>query len=304
MKHSQVEKLFVFGSRAQATGSRRSDLDILAITTQSIPNRDVSDWLHEKYPIVDFFQTQDLKEARSVVNGSVISAPQGINVTDLVGAIPIWERGRGFVDGAEKREEVSDEGVEFLMTIAAPALPKDYKKVVSDYLALLGEQGYPNTHIGYDWVEIGERLSGIIRHALDTRGWLTPKAKRITTASLRIESEYDFQNFVHLVLRPWLVDMEPEGVTIRVNGQDKRADFHVNRSRVVIEAKYFDDANSRAAVSKSLEGLKSFYQNNANVRLLLFWIATKGVNFDKLKLERTHSCLNDQPMILVKCFNV
>jgi len=52
---------------------------------------------------------------------------------------------------------------------------------------------------------------------------------------------------------------------------------------------------------KTLEGLKSFYQTNSNVKALLFLILVEdNIKFDNHKIEEEFSQIKSSPSIIVK----
>lgn len=94
-------EIWLFGSRVQETGSKRSDVDILVVDTSMRYNinkllkwRDESE---DRQPL-DIFLSRDGRHAESVVNGSALRDENGL--ASLLGARLLWRFGE-LVDDAE-----------------------------------------------------------------------------------------------------------------------------------------------------------------------------------------------------------
>ncbi|MCL2311186.1 MAG: hypothetical protein FWC41_01665 [Firmicutes bacterium] len=173
-------------------------------------------------------------------------------------------------------------------------------EVVIDYLE---NNSLPNTLIGFSWKEVANNIATIVEKSLDVPSKFSngSKAKNINTTSIRISSEYDFQNLIHLVLRPWLPSVEAENITVVFDGNTKNADFSIKGNSLIIEAKYIDSTGKKNDTLKTLEGLKSFYSNNANVKALLFLILVENsVGIDKHKIEEQFSQQGAEPSVCVR----
>src|SRR5690606_31916075 len=96
--------------------------------------------------------------------------------------------------------------------------------IVIDYLE---NNSLPNTLIGFNWKEIANNIATIVEKSLDVPNKFSngTKAKNINVGSIKISSEYDFQNLTHLVLRPWLPSLEAENIAVVFDGNTKNADF-------------------------------------------------------------------------------
>ena len=167
----------------------------------------------------------------------------------------------------------------------------------------LEHKNLPNTLIGFTWQDISENIAKIVERALDIPFKFSngTKAKNINTNTIKIASEYDYQNIIHLILRSWIPSVEAENIAVIFDGNTKNADFSVKGNSLIIEAKYIDTTGKKNDTLKTLEGLKSFYSNNANVRALLFLILVEdNVEIDKYKIESEFSQLTSQPSICVR----
>lgn len=177
-----------------------------------------------------------------------------------------------------------------------------YSNVVFDYIE---ENDLPNTLMGFTWDKIASNISNIVERIFDVPAHFSngSKAKNINVSSIKISSEYDFQNLVHLVLRPWIPSTEAENIAVIFDGNTKNADFSIKANSLIIEAKYIDSTGKKNDTLKTLEGLKSFYKNNSNVKSLLFLILVEeNVEIDKHKIEEEFSSLSGDVPIVIKVY--
>lgn len=184
-------------------------------------------------------------------------------------------------------------------------LGKSIENKLNVYFLEMENKNLPITFLGAEWLSIGNNLMSIIEKTLDVPSKFSngAKAKNINTQGLKISSEYDFQNLIHLVLRPWLPNTEPENIAIIYDGNKKNADFSINGSSIIIEVKYIDSTGKKNDTLKTLEGLKEFYKLNSNVKLLLFVILVEdSVDIDKHKIESDFSSIFGDVAIIVKIF--
>jgi hypothetical protein len=89
---------------------------------------------------------------------------------------------------------------------------------------------------------------------------------------VRPKSEYEWQDLIYIVLKPWLPGIGRENVAVVYDKQENRSDFSLFRDRLIIEVKYIRNSNEKAAVLKTLSGLTELYSKNANVQMILFVI--------------------------------
>lgn len=172
--------------------------------------------------------------------------------------------------------------------------------LVIDYLE---NNSLPNTLIGFNWKDIANNIATIVEKSLDVPSKFSngSKAKNINVGSIKISSEYDFQNLTHLVLRPWLPSLEAENIAVIFDGNTKNADFSIKGNSLIVEAKYIDSTGKKNDTLKTLEGLKTFYSNNANVKALLFLILVEEeVAIDKHKIESEFSQQSKEPIVCIR----
>lgn len=295
-----AQECFLFGSRRHRTRSYRSDIDLLVRCNSPLPRNDVEPWLAEKLNPVDLFVTLDFRAAESVVNGSSIFSTEG-NLTSLLQAVRIWSATGGFDDGASVDwEQFTLKDAHFERTILP--VSRDFAEVANNLRRKLEEADLPDTHLGFEWAEIGRSVAEIVKRGIITSKKLGKKAKNISNDNLCIANEYDFQNLIQLVLKPWLPSLEKEPFQVKYAGQEKYADFGVKNNQLVIEAKFAADKSEEAAVMKQLSGLTDLYRTAPNIRCLLFlWYVPESIKLDVAKIE--HDFSNDtkrSPIILTR----
>lgn len=298
-RFSGINKIFLFGSRAYKTNSPRSDIDLLIYSSKPIPNSEITEWLNSSFPPVDFFKTTDMKIAESAINGSAVYS--NTDTLDIkLDAIELWNNTIGFSTTFVDWEQKTRAGVEFLPT--QMPLNFDIVNCIKAYDKIIEENNFPNTNLGINWKDIGERLTKILTTAIVIPSKWTRGG---TYRNIVLTNEYDFQNFVEQVIKPWLPSMEREVTVAKYDGQEKNIDFSINWNSILIEAKHIKDANTEAKALKEIEGVKKFYQSNTSVRLLMFWILVeKAYDIDIHKIEADFSNLIHQPVILTKFFCV
>ena len=69
---------------------------------------------------------------------------------------------------------------------------------------------------------------------------------------LSFKSEYDIQDLLHSLLRPWVADIRPEEFTPSYAGSSTRMDFLLPRHSLVLELKYIRDRSHAKTVGSEL----------------------------------------------------
>lgn len=112
------------------------------------------------------------------------------------------------------------------------------------------------------------------------------KANSFSFDLLKINREYDFQNLIQLILRPVFPSIQPEPVQIKIDNNNKIADFSIYDNKIIIEAKYIYDTSSKNSVLKTINGLADFYSTNSNVKSIIFLVLyNPDVQLDRVQLE-------------------
>ena len=302
--HPKIQSIYLFGSRAYRTNSMRSDIDILAITEGILAISDVNSWLHDKYPPVDLFLSYDEKNATSAVNGSVVffrNNGKHNSLIEQLNAIKLWDIENGLSKEYTEWNLQTANNITFQMSII-PSYPMvNFNETLNAAMANLEASGIKSFFAGSTWQDIAYSITNIIETAMIKPTNYQRKACAYSFDLIKIQNEYDFQNLIHQVLRPIFKDISPENVMIRIDGSDKKADFGIGNNKIVIEVKWIDSTSKKAEVIKTLEGLKNFYSENANVRCLIFLILyKKTVDIDKTLLNYKFSYEKSIPQIIVR----
>lgn len=300
--HSTIEEIYLFGSRAHKTNSRRSDIDLLIYTNTPIASRDITDWLHSKYPPVDVFITTDKTTATSIINGSVIYSDKS-QLSEKLSATFLWDTVNTYHQHEQAIwEQLIDDEIDFKMSNTGVYLEKSPEDIINQYHEILLQRGMPYYNLGNQWRHIGDSISRMIE--LNMRKTDTPlnkKAKNFNVDCIKLKDEYDFQHLIYFTLKPVFPTIEAENQVIRIDGNKKNADFGILDNRIIIEAKHIKDTSSKNIVVKTLEGLKSFYTNNPNVKLLLFFVLYEGtVKLDERRNEALYSSEMGDVCVIVK----
>jgi nucleoside phosphorylase/predicted nucleotidyltransferase len=96
-----LEAVHLFGSRRYATGSPRSDVDLLLSFSAAPPaSTEVAEAARRINVYIDAFLERSATQAQSVINNSIISATSEPDLTSELNAVTIWSRGDGFVGEA------------------------------------------------------------------------------------------------------------------------------------------------------------------------------------------------------------
>ena len=293
-----IEEIYLFGSRGFNTNSYRSDIDLLVYTKTPLKVAEISHWLYTELNPVDIFETNDKIIARSFLNGSSITADKH-DIVETLQAKLLWTKDKDFSTSFDQWEQFTLKDAEFIPTMLP--IPNDFSGIARKFTSILEENGYPTTFLGTEWGEILESIHKIIQQSVSVPQFFNARAKFISKGNFKLDDEYDFQNLIHIVLKPWLPSTESENLVVRYNVQDKNADFSILKNSIVIEAKHIKTNNDRAGILKTLEGLKEFYKTNANVKGLLFLILVdKTVTLDDYKIEADFSYRSTSPVVLTR----
>jgi REase_DpnII-MboI len=88
--------------------------------------------------------------------------------------------------------------------------------------------------------EVGELLETLLRGLRRAMHPLTHRRKG--AQALSFSTEYDVQDLLHALLRPWVQDIRPEEFTPSYAGSSTRMDFLLPKYRVVVELKFVRDS--------------------------------------------------------------
>jgi hypothetical protein len=95
--------------------------------------------------------------------------------------------------------------------------------------------------------ELLEILLKGVRRAMDPLTY-----RRRGAQSLSFSTEYDVQDLIHALLRPWVADIRPEEVTPSYAGSSTRMDFLLPNHKIVLELKFVRDRNHAKNIGNEL----------------------------------------------------
>jgi REase_DpnII-MboI len=300
----QIEALYLFGSRRYRTGSPRSDVDILVefANASHIRPQELRAFSAEYCRALDLFVAEGGKAVSCANESHVRAASFGELVTRLE-AVCFWNRSKGILPADVDWNFEVPVGIDFKQTamLTVEPIAGGWLPSFRAHAKALEDAGIPvRPYLGSSVVEIADFLVGVLRKAVETSNNLNDRQ-----AAWRIvfKTEYDFQNLFFAAVKPWLPGLGREEITVWYDGQEKRADFNLLGSQIVVEMKHIRDAGTKAAVGKTLAGLASFYEKHPNVRLLLFAILVdKDVELDAAKWESDFTFTERTPQVWTRIF--
>ncbi|WP_027583425.1 hypothetical protein [Bradyrhizobium sp. Ai1a-2] len=279
-KQFQLKAIYLFGSRRFKTLSLRSDIDIFFVPASYIKSSDLRQFRHETCLALDIFLLENGR-ATSAINDSYIELDDDEAVIEVTRAVKLW---------SDEDGDSTDPDISWIQTYAdhlnfqETVLPNVRLVRSLDSLKVrLDQQGLPTAPvIGEDEEEIARRL---IETARVTGGFrkadFPGKGAARDSFVIAPQSEYDFQDLFWIATKPWIGQVAREHVEIVFDGQKKKSDFSLMRSRFIIEMKLAKDKNDAREIAKTLEGLAGFYRQHSNVRMVLFIIyAHKDAEID------------------------
>ncbi len=295
-KAPQISQIYIFGSRAFKTTSRSSDIDLLVISQSPTSLATEKEYVEDIHNPFDIFETSSIKcNAKSIKTGGYIfTRPIGflhkINIVKQLQAILLWDKSKSFTKDIETFNHIEVYNDAIFLGSVLPEISniRSNLKFVKEYYE---EHDIPDTQLGLTEKEILSTISKIIKIPFEDTffsAWLTSgKAKKFNCNCISIKSEYDFQNLIYFILKPWLPSINiltNQDAIIKIDGNNKIADLSFNN--FLIEAKYISDTNSKANIVKTLSGLKAFYHSNPKVRGILFPILCEdGVKIGESELR-------------------
>ena len=300
----QIEALYLFGSRRYRTGSPRSDVDILVGLGKDLHIRpqELRAFSSDYCRALDLFVAEGGK-AVSCANESHVRADSFPELVARLEAICFWNRSEGLLTADIDWEIRLPTGIDFVPTAMMTLEPigGGWSRPFRTHAKEIEAAGLPvQPYLGSNTIDIAAFLVKALRQALEATDNLNPKGKGWAVA---LRNEYDWQNLLFLVFKPWLPGLGREEATITYDGQDKRADFNLFGSQLIVEMKHIRDANTKGAVSKTLIGLRSFYEQHPNVRVILFAILVdRDVDLDDAKWESDFTFTERAPQVWTRIF--
>ncbi len=302
-KFETIENVYIFGSRRYKTESTRSDIDLLLTTAKRIKHSDLRDHTLESCTALDLFILDDNK-AVSIANESYIDDENQSKLLAKLNAVKLYHRGVGFT------EEMKDFAVlpldsrvnHKLSTL--PNLPDDAYEVQAliKYFKAADRKGLPTKpYIGQNADESSEMILSVIERIVESCGNVTGHGQAKTGWTNNLLNEYDFQNLFWISTKPWLPGLGREEVELKYDGNNKVSDFNLFNNQIVIELKHIKDNNDKRNIIKTLGGLKDFYKQHPNIRVLIFGVlVNKDVKLDDMKWEDDFSYLENDTKVKTK----
>jgi REase_DpnII-MboI len=303
-KKFELEAIYFFGSRRFKTRSLRSDIDIFFIPVGYIKPSDVRDFIEQTCIALDIFVLHHGR-AVSAINESYIELEDNAAVVEATKALLLWSSANGTVANSSVdwvQEYASHVGFE------PTVLPNQILRPSIDKLReRLSQQGLPTDPIiGESEEEVARRLLAVARAIAEFKEADFPgKGEARKSFVIHPQSEYDFQDLFWLAIKPWVGEAARERVELVFDGQRKKSDFSLMKSRFILEMKFAKDENDKREIVKTLDGLANFYRENANVRFLLFIIyARNAAAIDRVAWETRYSDVARTPRIVVSVIQV
>lgn len=302
-KQFPLKAIYLFGSRRFKTLSLRSDIDIFFVPASYIKQSDIRQFREGTCAALDIFLLENGR-ATSAINDSYIQLDNDGAVIEATRAIKLWSDGAGnSTDPDISWVQTYADHVRFQETV----LPNvRLVRSLDSLKARLDLQGLPTAPIiGEDEEEIARRLIETARVTGSFRQADFPgKGSARKSFVVAPQSEYDFQDLFWMATKPWIGQLAREQVEIVFDGQKKKSDFSLMRSRFIIEMKLAKDKNDAREIVKTLEGLAGFYRQHPNVRIVLFIIyAHKDAEIDRTTWETNFSRASE-PRVIVSILEV
>jgi len=299
-KFSEIEEIYLFGSRRYKTGSTRSDIDILLTTSKRIKHSDLRDFTLENNSALDLFVLSN-GTATSVANESYIESKTNDQLIKDLNAVLLYDRTSGGSEELTNRKTIKvDKRVGHEMTVL-PNTSSEYYEVQAllKYFHTAAENGLTaKPYLGTSTDEASEFIIKIMKNLVSTNHSVTNYGQAATGWTKELKNEYDFQNLFWITVKPWLPNLEREGVEVKYDNQEKRSDFSLFKNQLVIELKHIKNDGDKRAVVKTLESLAVFYSQHPNIRTLIFGILVEeNVTLDDAKWETDYSYLGNTPSI-------
>jgi hypothetical protein len=114
--------------------------------------------------------------------------------------------------------------------------------------------------------EIGELLEILLKGLRRAMHPLTQRRKG--AQALSFSTEYDVQDLLHALLRPWVADIRPEEFTPSYAGSTTRMDFLLPKYGIVIELKFVRDTTHAKKIGNELIIDIDHYQRHPDCRYL------------------------------------
>lgn len=299
-----IDAIYLFGSRRFRTDSVRSDIDVLFEANEHIRPAHIRAFIDRHCQALDIFLLSNGK-ATSAANESYVCGDNNDDVLNQCDAVKLWSRKSGLEEGGSIHwRQMYASHVNFYKT----ALPNARIQISLDGLKrrLASERLPTDPIIGETESEVAKRLFRIAESVSEFKSKDFPgKGSASGSFVVNPSSEYDFQDLFWVCTKPWIQSINREVVIITFDGQKKKADFSIGGSRLVIELKFARNTDDKRTIAKTLDGLKRFYSENANVKCLIFIVyAKRAANIDAFDWQERYSNFLEMPRVALKVIQV
>lgn len=100
-----------------------------------------------------------------------------------------------------------------------------------------------------------------LRRAMDPLTYRRKEAR-----ALSFSTEYDVQDLLHALLRPWVADIRPEEFTPSYAGSSTRMDFLLPKYKIVLELKFVRNRDHAKKIGNELIGDIDHYQRHPDCK--------------------------------------
>ncbi|MDG4560838.1 MAG: hypothetical protein P9E88_06055 [Candidatus Competibacter sp.] len=299
-KFTQIQEVLIFGSRRFNTDSARSDIDLLITLNSRVKPAALREFLIEHSTALDLFILENGK-ATSVANESYISDKNDEELIKKLNAVKLFDREIGKTPDFKKyiTLDLDNEVIHKLTSLPNDNGESIRTQALLKFFESAQKAGLPaKPYLGVSANEASEYLIYVMKNMLLASQSVTGHGQAKTGWTSKLQSEYDFQNLFWIVVKPWLPELGREEVELVYDGNQKRSDFNLFKNQLVIELKHIKNNNDKINIVKTLAGLKDFYTQHPNIRVLLFGILVeKEVELDDKKWERDYSYLGNEPSV-------
>jgi len=299
-KFQHIQSIYLFGSRRFNTGSSRSDIDILITTSSYIKPSKLRDFIIQFNTALDIFVLENCR-ATSIANDSYIEAENDKKLIDTLNAVLLYDKDTGV---SQYLKDLKNFEIDKRQDLPLTSLPNESVEVqeiraLKKVFEYASDNALPiKPYLGKDINEASECIIEIIRSLISSANTVSNNGQAKLGWTKNLKNEYDFQNLFWITVKPWLPNLSRETVTIKYDNQEKYCDFSLFDNQLIIEFKHITSNGKKAEVVKTLEGLKQFYKQHPNVRVLIFAILVEqNVDLDERKWEVDFSYTAKSPKV-------
>ena len=261
-KFQQIETIHLFGSRRYASGSTRSDIDVILTLSAHLRPAALRDFAIKHCPSLDFFILENRK-AISVVNESFVTSDNNESLIASLNAELLYDRDGGISEFLNNLAYIEiDNRVTNRPFTSLPntSLEEAYEvHALLKYFTKASGNGLPTKpYLGVNSDEASDFVIEIIRRLPAANDSVTSYGKARNGWTVSLQSEYDLQNLFWITVKPWLPSLAREEVAIVYDGQEKRSDFSLFNSQLIIEFKHIKNDTDKRSIVKTFKRASRF----------------------------------------------